>query len=199
MKKVLLLLAEGFEVYEAAVFFDVMGWNMVDGDKTTRITICGLHKEIKSTFGLKLIADITVDELNVDDYDALAIPGGFVEYQFYEEAYSEVFLNVIRKFSSKNKIIASICTGSLPIGKSGVLSGRNGTTYNKRDGIRQKALSEYGVKVLNQPIVEDQNIITSWNPSTGFEVAFKLLEKLTSKENTHQVKSLMGFESTESI
>jgi 4-methyl-5(b-hydroxyethyl)-thiazole monophosphate biosynthesis len=147
MKNVLLLLADGFEIYEASVFFDVLGWNLVDGDGTTKTTICGLRKEINSTFGAKLIADITADQLQVDDYDALALPGGFVEYNFYEEAYSKPFLEIIREFNSKNKIIASICTGALPVGRSGVLIGRNGTTYNKRDGIRQKTLSEYGVNV----------------------------------------------------
>lgn len=194
MKNVLLLLADGFEIFEASAFFDVLGWNLIDGDGTTKVTICGLRKEIRSTFGAKLIADITAEELNIDDYDALAIPGGFVEYNFYDEAYSEIFLNIIREFNRKNKIIASICTGALPIGRSGVLSGRNGTTYNKRNGIRQNKLRESGVNIINQPIVEDSNIITSWNPSTAMDVAFALLEKLTSLENTNNVKSLMGFE-----
>jgi 4-methyl-5(b-hydroxyethyl)-thiazole monophosphate biosynthesis len=35
LKKVLLLLSGGFEVYEASAFIDVMGWNLVDGDGTT--------------------------------------------------------------------------------------------------------------------------------------------------------------------
>jgi len=195
MKNVLLLLADGFEIYEASVFFDVMGWNLVDGDGTTKTTICGLRKEINSTFGAKLIADVTVDEINIDDYDALAIPGGFIEYNFYDEAYSEPFLDVIRKFNEKGKIIASICVGALPVAKSGVLKRRYATTYNKRDGVRQKTLGEFGVNVINQPIVEDGNIITSWNPSTALDVAFNLLEKLTNKENTVRVKELMGFES----
>ncbi|MES9792603.1 DJ-1 family protein, partial [Priestia megaterium] len=30
-------------------------------------------------------------------------------------------------------------------------------------------------------------------PSTGFDVAFLLLEKLTSLENVQQVKNLIGF------
>jgi len=42
-------------------------------------------------------------------------------------------------------------------------------------------------------IVVDNNIITSFNPSTAFDVAFKLLEMLTSKENCDNVKRLMGF------
>ena len=199
MKKVLLLLANGFEIYEASVFIDVLGWNLVDGDGTTKLVVCGLQKQVDSTFGVKVLADVTVDEVNVDDYDALAIPGGFAEYRFYDQAYSEPFLKLIRSFHEKGKIVASICTGALPVGKSGILTGKCGTTYNKRNGIRQNALKEFGVEVVNEPIVEDDNIITSWNPSTGLDVAFSLLEKLTNRENTNNIKFMMGFEADKPV
>ncbi|WP_235615640.1 hypothetical protein [Brevibacillus reuszeri] len=47
--------------------------------------------------------------------------------------------------------------------------------------------------IPDQSIVIDNNIITSYNPSTAFDVAFNLLESLTSRENTDNVKRLMGF------
>jgi len=195
MKKVLLLLANGFEIYEASVFIDVLGWNLVDGDGTTQAVVCGFQKEITSTFGAKMIADVTIDEVNVDDYDALALPGGFVEYDFYKEAYHEKFLELIRKFDAKKKTVASICVGALPVGKSGILKGKRGTTYNMRDGIRQNTLREYGVNVINMPIVEEDHIITSWNPSTAMDVAFTVLERLTSKDQANKIRTLMGFRS----
>lgn len=37
----------------------------------------------------------TIDEITVDEYDALAVPGGFEEYGFYEEAYDEKFFELI--------------------------------------------------------------------------------------------------------
>ena len=190
-KNVLLLLANGFEIFEASAFIDVMGWNRLEGDGSTKVTICGFQKEIKSTFGVTLLADITIDEVDVDGYDALAIPGGFGEFHFYDQAYSSRFAEIINSFDQKNKTIASICTGALPIGKSGVLENRNGTTYNK-NSVRQKELGDFGVTVLDEPVVIDENVITSWNPSTALNVAFTLLEKLTSKENTGQVRDLMG-------
>ena len=193
MKKVLLLLASGFEVYEASAFIDVIGWNLVDGDKTTQLFTCGLRKEIKSSFNQKFIPDYTVDEINVDEYNALAIPGGFGEYNFYDDAYDEKFLNLIREFYLKKKIIASICVGALPIGKSGILSGKRGTTYNMNNGIRRDQLKEFGVNVADEPIVIVDNIITSWNPSTAMDVAYILLELLTSKEKTDYIKKIMGF------
>jgi len=96
----------------------------------------------------------------VDDFDALAIPGGFEEYNFYDDAYREIFLELIRKFYNKDKIIASICVGALPLGKSGILEGKKATTYNMNNGIRQNKLKEYGVNVINEPIVIEQKIIT---------------------------------------
>lgn len=193
MKKVLLLLANGFETFEASVFIDVIGWNYIDGDRSTQLFTCGRTKEVNSTFNQKIIVDYTFDEVNIDEYDALAIPGGFTEYDFYNDAYNEQFLEILREFDKKGKTIASVCVAALPLGKSGVLKGRKGTTYNKRDGIKQKQLKDFGVKVINQPIVIDKNIITSWNPSTAMEVAFILLEKLTNEENKDKVKELMGY------
>ncbi len=192
MKKVLLLLADGFEIYEASAFIDVIGWNLLEGDKSTQLFTCALRKEIKSTFGQRFIVDFTVDEINIEDYAALAIPGGFEEYGFYKDAYHPDFLDVIKKFENQQKTIASICTGALPVAESNILQNRNGTTYNLNPK-RQNALRNKSVNVLNEPIVEDGNIITSWNPSTAMDVAFLLLEKLTSKENTNNIKKLMGF------
>jgi len=48
MKKVLLLLAEGFETFEASVFIDIIGWNLVDGDGTTQLFSCGLTRRLKA-------------------------------------------------------------------------------------------------------------------------------------------------------
>ncbi len=196
MSKTLLLLADGFETYEASVFIDVLGWNRVDGDGTTELVTCALRKQIQSTFHVIVNVDVTVDEIHIDDYDALAIPGGFEEYGFYHDAYDERFLDVIREFHARNKIIASICVAALPLGKSGILKGRNATTYNKKKRIRQKTLETFGVNVINEPIVCDHHIITSWNPSTAMDVAFELLKRLTSDEQADYIKDIMGYECT---
>ena len=192
MKKVLLLLADGFETFEASVFIDVIGWNLVEGDCSTELFTCGLKKEIKSSFNQRFIVDYLINEIDVNSFDALAIPGGFEVYGFYQDAYDEKFLDLIRGFNANNKIIASICVGALPLAKSGVLKDKKGTTYNS--AIRREALKGFGVKVINQPIVMDNNMITSWNPSTAIDVALLLLEHLTSKNNADKVRQLMGFD-----
>jgi protein deglycase len=194
MKNILLLLANGFETYEASVFIDIFGWNSTEGDKSAHLTTCGLTKEVKSAFGIRVKPEFIIDEIDVKYFDALAIPGGFEEYNYYSDAYNEKFLNLIRLFHENEKFIASICVGALPIGKSGILEGKKGTTYH---GERQSQLKNQGVILVDEPIVIDDKIITSWNPSTAINVAFMLLELLTTKKNAENIKSLMGFKINE--
>jgi len=192
MKKVLLLLADGFETFEASVFIDVIGWNLVEGDNSTELFTCGLKKEIKSSFNQRFIVDYLISDIDISSFDALAIPGGFEVYGFYNDAYDDKFLDLIRGFKANNKFIESICVGALQLGKSGVLKDKKGTTYNRV--IRREALQGFGVNVINQPIVIDDNMITSWNPSTAVDVALLLLEHLTTKNNADKVRQLLGFD-----
>jgi 4-methyl-5(b-hydroxyethyl)-thiazole monophosphate biosynthesis len=193
MKKVLLLLANGFEAVEASVFTDVFGWNKFEGDGGIELITAGLHPELTCTWNFTVKPERLVSHLQIEEFDALAIPGGFEEAGFYQDAFDERFLDVIRKFYELEKPIASICVAALSIGKSGVLKNRKATTYNHPTSVRRKQLAEMGAVVQDEYIVVDKNIITSSNPSTGFDVAFLLLEKLTSVSNTDHVKELMGF------
>ncbi len=193
-KKVLLFLAQGFEEYEASVFTDVIGWSRIFGQEPVDLITTGLRQQIKCTWNFIVQPEIDFDKINVSDFDALAIPGGFEKAGFYEDAYDERFLNLIQEFDKQGKIIASICVAALPIGKSGVLQGRNATTYDLLDGLRRKQLSDFGAIIQEESIVVDKNIITSTGPSAGIDVAFKLLDMLTSSENVDLVKKYMRFE-----
>ncbi|KAF5062101.1 putative cysteine protease YraA [anaerobic digester metagenome] len=191
--KTLLFLAKGFETMEFSAFVDILGWARNDYGYDVPVVTCGFQKEVISTFHIPILVEKTIDEIDVNEFDALAIPGGFEEFGFYEEAYNEKFLKLIREFDEKDKIIAAICVAALPVGKSGVLKGRKGTTYHLNGAYRQKQLREFGVDVVNEAIVIDKNVITSYCPETAPGVAFILLEKLTSTEQMEIVKKAMGF------
>ena len=192
-KKVLLFLAKAFETMEFCVFIDVLGWARVDYGHNLFVETCGFTDKVLSTFNVPVIVDKTIGEINIDDYDALVIPGGFGEFGFYEEAYDERFLKLIKEFDAKGKIIATVCSGAFPLGKSGVLKNRKATTYHLKNGYWQKKLKEFGVNVVNEPIVVDDNIITSYCPATAPMVAFELLKMLTSEEEMEVIKKAMGF------
>lgn len=194
MKRVLLFLAQGFEEYEAGVFTDVIGWSRVFGKEGVELVTTGLRSEITCTWNFTVRPQVEFKEIHAKDFDALAIPGGFESAGFYEDAYDERFLDLIREFDQANKIIAAICVAAMPLGKSGILTNRKATTYDLNEGVRRKQLAEFGADVQDEMIVEDGNIITSTGPSTGIAVAFRLLELLTSSENADVVKKYMRFE-----
>lgn len=192
-KKVLVFIAKAFETMEFCPFIDVLGWARVDYGHNLLVETCGFTDKVISTFNISVMVDKTIHEINVDDYDALAIPGGFGEFGFYEEVYDERFLNLVREFNAKGKIIAAVCSGAFPLGKSGILKNRKATTYHLQDGYWQNKLKEFGVNVVNEPIVVDDNIITSYCPETAPGVAFELLKMLTSEEDMTVIKKAMGF------
>ena len=193
MKKTLLLLANGFEAVEASVFTDVLGWNKWEGDGTTEVVTVGLHNQLQCTWNFNVTPEKLLHEISLDEFDALAIPGGFEEAGFYIDAFSEEFQAVVRHFNEHKKPIATVCVASLILAHSGILHNRKATTYNHPTSKRLAQLQSYGANIVNERIVQTEHIITSSNPGTAFDVAFNLLEMLTSEENTKKVKDLMGF------
>ncbi|MDL2214143.1 DJ-1/PfpI family protein [Clostridia bacterium OttesenSCG-928-O13] len=191
--KVLLLLGKGFEHMETGVFIDVMGWARHHFGLDIEVVTCGYQREVTSTFGVPLVVDKLIGEVAAKDYDALAIPGGFEDFGFFTEAHDEPFLQLIRDFDAQKKPIASICVAALALGKSGILKGRRATTYHVNDSPRIKALAGYGADIVHEQMVVDGNVITSCGPSSAVGVAFRLLEMLTSKEQTQQVMEAMGY------
>lgn len=73
------------------------------------------------------------------------------------------------------------------------MKGRRATTYHLKGGYKQKELEQFGVDVVNEPVVKDGNLITSYCPQTAPFVAFALLEMLTSAEKMNLVKGAMGY------
>jgi len=187
-------MSKGVEMLEASAFIDVFGWHRDLKKGHIELVTCGFTEEVVSTFNLCFKVDILMENVDIDEYAALLVPGGFGYYGFYEEAYHPDFLNLIKAFDKAGKIIASICVGALPLAKSEVLKGKKGTTYHLMNGRRQNQLKEMGVELVdNEPVVVDGHLLTSWCPSTAPEVALKTLELLTSKEEADEIRIMMGY------
>jgi 4-methyl-5(b-hydroxyethyl)-thiazole monophosphate biosynthesis len=193
MKRVLLLIPKGAEVFETAAFFDVLGWAAAEGSTPIEVVTVGLSRQVRCTFGLTIVPDRLIDEVDPSEFDALAVPGGFEEHGYYEEAYSPAVGHLIGAFDRLERPIASICVGALPVAASGALDGRCATTYHLDGSPRRKQLAEYDVTVIDRPIVRDGHIITSTDPSTAIDVALALLEDLTDRANAERIRMLMGF------
>lgn len=91
MKKVLLLLANGFEAVEASVFTDVIGWNKLEGDGNTDLVTVGIREKLKCTFNFTVIPEISISEVKIDEFHALAIPGGLKKRDFMKMLLVRIF------------------------------------------------------------------------------------------------------------
>ena len=203
--RVMILALSGFELLEFSAFADVLGWAKLEGGLDIEYDTAGFSWEVRSTFDVPVRVDrvlwrrgagvCTPVSVCAQDYDALAIPGGFEEYGFYEDAYKDETTMLIRAFHKAGKPIATICVGALALGHAGILEGRKATTYGLSGGHRQRQLAEFGADVqADEKIVVDDNLITSCGPSTATDVAFRLLGMLTDEASAEKVKKLMGFE-----
>ena len=95
-KKVLLFLGQGFESYEASAFIDVMGWSREEGIEAVDLVTTALRPELKCNWNLIAKPEIDFSEVKIDDYDALALPGGFEGAGFFEDTYDERFQDLLR-------------------------------------------------------------------------------------------------------
>jgi 4-methyl-5(b-hydroxyethyl)-thiazole monophosphate biosynthesis len=191
MKKVMMLIANGVEPLEMSAFSDVLGWAAMVGDETIELIDVGMQSQIKTTFGLQFQPNYLLKDIDLDDFDALAIPGGFEPSGFYDDALSEPFLEVICHFATAGKVIASVCVSAISLGEAGVLKGKKATTYHQVGGKRKDQLTQSGALFIDQAVVIDGNFITSTGPGTAIEVALTLLEKLSSKSNADDLRKIM--------
>lgn len=188
-----MLLANGVEPMEMAAFTDILGWADLLGDEKIELVMAGLRPEIATTFDLIIRPNRMLADLDLNEYDALALPGGFEPNGFYEEAFSEPYLAAIKHFINAEKIVASVCVSSLSLGRAGVLHNRKATVYHQVGGRRKQQLVDTGAEFIDQPIVRDRNIVTSSGPGTASEVAFLLVEMLTNKSNADHIRKVMRF------
>lgn len=188
-----MLLATGVEPMEMAAFTDILGWADLLGDEKIELVMAGLRPEIVSTFDITIRPNRMLADLDLNEFDALALPGGFEPNGFYEEALSEPYLATIKHFIKVQKIVASVCVSSLSLGRAGALQDRKATIYHQVGGRRKQQLIDTGAMFIDHPIVRDRNIITSSGPGTASEVAFLLIEMLTNKSNADTIRKIMRF------
>ena len=195
MKKILILISQGVEILEVSPFIDIFGWNMVVGKKNTTTTTVSIHDIIYCTWNLKIFPQLNLkkESIDLEEYDALVIPGGFGKAGFFNDMKDSIFKNVIQHFNEKNKIIVGVCTGVIPLGEAGILKGRKATTYLLDNERYFSQLEKYSAIPIREEIVEDENLITCSGPKNALETAFLLLEKFSDKENCNIVKKNMCF------
>ncbi len=102
--------------------------------------------------------DITLDEVDTDDYDAIVLPGGVGNPD--KMRMEERAIEIIQDFAEDEKIIAAICHAPWLLIEADVVDGRQMTSW---PSVRTD-LENAGAEVVDEAVVVDGNFITSRNP-----------------------------------
>ena len=173
MKKVLIPLAEGFEEIEALATADVLRRAGLE------VVLAGIPGTIvKGRSGIKIIADVKIEDVNHKDFDCILLPGGNPGYINLER--SKKVFDMINDFNDQEKLIAAICAAPSILGKMGILDNRRATIYPgmEREIPRPRSAN----------VVVDDHIITSQGPGTAFDFALEIIKNLLGKGKANEIK-----------
>ncbi|WP_022820007.1 DJ-1/PfpI family protein [Fusobacterium russii] len=194
MKKIILFLFEGVELLELAFFTDVFGWNNIVGTKNIILETVSYKESVKCSWGGELKVEKVINNQNLKNflsYDALVIPGGFGKYNFFRDKDNEFFKKLVKHFFEEDKYIFAICSGVLNLLSTSYIKDRNVTTYLLDNKRYFNQLKNYDVSPVEKEVCEDKNLFTCSGAGNSQELALKLLEILTDKENKNKVKENM--------
>jgi protease I len=129
---------------------------------------------IKGILGGKAKAEILVDEINVDDYDAIIFVGGSGARQYFE---NHTALNIARQAKEKGKILGAICIAPTILSNAGILNGVRVTSYPSEENRLKKA----GAKYTGTNVEQDGLIITGKGPQSATQFGITIAEALAKK------------------
>lgn len=108
--------------------------------------------------GKKVRVDRLVENADPDVYDALLLPGGFVNPDLLRQ--NEQVLEFVRAFDRSEKPIAVICHGPWVLASAGLIRGRRLTSW---PGIKDDLINA-GADWFDAPVVRDNNWVSSRGP-----------------------------------
>ena len=171
--KTLIPLATGFEEIEAVTLIDVLRraeWDVVTAGLESGV--------LKASRGVQLLPDLLWNEVDLDAFDLILLPGGWggamalCEHAGVQQA--------LQDFYDQDKWIGAICAAPLALQKAGILDGKRFTCY--------PSVAEHFPET-NQPLFEneveqDGKIVTSQGPGTALELALQLIAICDSLEKS---------------
>ena len=132
-------------------------------------------------WGEKVRVDKALDQANPGDYDALVLPGGVINPDHLRMDPKAV--SFVKEFAESGKPVAAICHGPWMLVEAGVVERKTMTSWPSVKTDLQNA----GANWVDQPVVEDGNIITSRKPDDIPAFSKKIIEVLADK--TQQLRA----------
>jgi protease I len=156
-RRIAVLAADGFERVELSVPVAALRAEGAEVEivslRPGRIRGVNLHEPAS-----RVTVDRTLSQASVADYDALLVPGGFINPDLLRQ--SEAARRFVREFDASGKPIATLCHGPWLLSSAGLTKGRTMTSW---PGVRDDLVNA-GATWLDRPVVLEGNWLTSRGP-----------------------------------
>ena len=178
MRTVCVPLAPGFEEIEAVTIIDVLrraDVHVIDAG-TSPGPITGSH-------GIIIATDTTVDQVDADALDMLALPGGMPGSRHLQEHPGVRAL--LARVAGRGRYTAAICAAPMVLAAEGLLAGKRATSHpSVRAHIAGAAYEE-------QAVVEDGSVVTSRGAGTAMAFALRLVALLVDEPTAARLRTAM--------
>ena len=108
----------------------------------------------KGEYGLTIESNLSLEDINLADYEAIVIPGGRAPDRMRT---NKTLVNLVREASKEGKVIAAICHGPQLLIEAGVVKGKKVTCYVSVATDVKNAGGVY----MDKSVVVNGNLVTS--------------------------------------
>ena len=180
--KHLMLFVDGFEDVEALATLDVL---LRGNEEVVRASMMG-RNEVVSKSGNKLVFDTLIEDIDLESFDSLIIPGG--PGSFNVMGHMDITNKIIKYFVENNKLVCAICAAPFLIGRLGYLKEKNYTVY---PGFEEQVIG--GNYLREKGIVRDGNFITAKAMFYSIDFGLEIYAYSHSEEEVNRLRlSLKG-------
>jgi protease I len=106
----------------------------------------------------KIKVDTIADKVNIQDFDAVIIPGGYAPDRM---RLHQSMIDLVKKASDCGKVVAAVCHGPQLLISANVVRGRRITSWPSV----AIDLKNAGANWVDEPVVQDGKLITARKPS----------------------------------
>ncbi len=172
---VYIFLADGFEIIEALSPLDMLRRAKIDV-----VTVGVTGKVVESSCNVKVTADITIDEFEHKDVQALVLPGG-LQGTLNLEADTTV-QSALDEASKDGKLICAICAAPSILGHKGLLKGKNAVAF---PGFEDDLEGAY---ISDNHVVTDGNFITAKGAGVSVDFGLEIVKALSGEEVSEKIR-----------
>lgn len=189
-KNIALLLFDDVEVLDFAGPFEVFAVaNELRGNTVFNvITVASSRATIRAVNGLKVLPEFTLEDCPPPH--VIIVPGGAGTRKLLNQP---MLLEWLRIKARTAEIVASICTGALVLGKTGLLDGLRTTTHHQcLDELR--TIAPAAIVDPSQRFHDNGKFCSSAGITAGIDLSLHLIARLLGPEAATETAGYMEYE-----